>query len=115
MGEGEPRGQLTGGLAGRGPVERHHGTGDAGRAGQLRAQRVADGTYLDQVRAPADGFFEVMNVHDRNVGSERLEPPRRDDAATATVSDLTNRAARIKRSVTRRRRPHGGIRPVSSA
>ena len=67
MGEGEPLGQLSRGLIGSRPVKRHHGGRDAGGAEQLGTPAVADVHDLDEVRAPADGFFEAMNGHSCNI------------------------------------------------
>ena len=63
MREREPIGQLSRGLIWGLPIKRHHGGRETWRAEQLRAPTVADGHDLDEVRAPADGFFEAMNGH----------------------------------------------------
>lgn len=61
--QGEPVRQLARRFVWRLSVERHHRRRDARDAAQLGAPPVADGCYLDVVRAPADGFFETMHGH----------------------------------------------------
>src|SRR5262245_59958182 len=63
MGQGEPVRQLTGGLVGGLPVERHHGGLNARLTLKLGTPPVADGRDLNPVRTPADRLFEAMNDH----------------------------------------------------
>jgi len=63
VGEGQPIRQLSCSFIGGLPVERHHRRWDAGTAQELCAPAIADGGYLDQVRASPDVFFESMCGH----------------------------------------------------
>jgi hypothetical protein len=63
MGEGEPVGELFGGLVGGRPVKRHHRGRNTREAQQLCPPAVTDGDDFYEVRAPADGFFEAMYGH----------------------------------------------------
>ena len=76
MGECQPLGQLPRRLVGRGSVKRHHGRWHARQSPELRAPSVADGRYLDVVRAPANSLFESMNVHVVCVREEAFEEHR---------------------------------------
>ena len=59
----QPFHQLSRGFFGSFSVERHHRRRKARRAAELRAPSVADGSYLDLVRPPADDFLVAMNRH----------------------------------------------------
>jgi hypothetical protein len=63
MGEGQPVGQLSRGFIRGLPVKGHHGGRHTWRPEELGAPPIADGRNLDQIRAPADGFFETMCDH----------------------------------------------------
>ena len=63
MGEGEPVGEVLGGLDRSDAVERHHGCRDTRHADKLRPPPVTDGHHFNEVRAPADNLFESMNGH----------------------------------------------------
>jgi len=89
IGERQPVGEMFGRLVWRHAVERHHGGRNSWLPGKLGAPAVADGHYLDRIRAACDGLFESMNGHDVMLWMER-------------TADLTPRARRIKRSATRR-------------
>jgi hypothetical protein len=73
MGECQPFGQLVRRLVRRRSVKRHHGCWHAWQSLELRAPSVADGRYLDVVRAPANSLFESMNDHVVFVREETFE------------------------------------------
>ena len=81
--EREPLAEVLDGFIGRTPVERHHQTGPAWRARNLRAKVVrADGGYLDAVRAAIDGFVEALFGHGGRQHSAR--PPHTPQAKGQT-------------------------------
>jgi hypothetical protein len=81
-------------------VKRHHRGRHAWASAQLRPPSIGDVRDLDQVRPPADGFFESMNGH-------VLCCPGGEES-----DDSTLRAGAIKRSGTRRATPRGGGREI---
>jgi len=96
MGEREPLRQLSCGLIGSRSVKRHHGRRDAWHPQQLCAPAVTDEHDLYEVRAPADGFFEVVNGHGainerrgnsgRSYASAAADQAKRDTKAVSTRS-----------------------------
>ena len=72
----QPLRQLPCRLVRRRSIKRHHRRRHARQPPELRAPSVADGRYLDLVRAPADSLFEAMNVHVVFVREELFEEHR---------------------------------------
>jgi hypothetical protein len=63
MCQGQPLPQLVGGFIGRRSVKRHHCGRHARTPSELRPPPVTDAGHFDLVGAPADGVFEMMNLH----------------------------------------------------
>jgi hypothetical protein len=61
--ERQPAEELARRFIGRLAIKGHHGSRYPRSAAQLRPPPVADGRHLYLVRAPANGFFKVMNDH----------------------------------------------------
>ena len=101
VGPSHPVDQPVRRLGWRGTVERHHGRWNAGAPPQLGAPPVAGVGDFDLEGTLADELFKAMNGH---VCRRFLR--------TGRAEDPTRVAGMIKRSASRRRRPHAAGRQI---